>query len=73
MRRQLHVTGMKCETCVSSVKQALEEVPGVREAQVNLEDGQAVIEEGSEHVRPQALIEAVQNAGFDAHPDERTQ
>ena len=38
------VTGMTCASCVGHVTQALEEVPGVAGAQVNLSTNQASVE-----------------------------
>ena len=35
------INGMSCQHCVSSVRKALEDVPGVKNVQVNLEKGEA--------------------------------
>ncbi|HCA27805.1 MAG TPA: heavy metal transport/detoxification protein [Betaproteobacteria bacterium] len=60
---KLSVTGMTCGHCVAAVAKALEKVPGVESAKVNLEQGQTVIE--GEAVL-QALIEAVREEGYGA-------
>lgn len=43
MTKAYRVEGMKCSGCVKSVKDALEALPGVREAQVQLEEPQVII------------------------------
>jgi len=62
----LKVTGMKCDTCVSNVKSALEQTPGVSEASVDLDSGSARIEHDPQQAAPQQLTEAVRKAGFEA-------
>ncbi|MFC1919951.1 heavy-metal-associated domain-containing protein [Chloroflexota bacterium] len=37
------VTGMTCAACISHVTEALEDTPGVSDAQVNLATGQASV------------------------------
>lgn len=49
MKHTYIISGMTCNGCRSHVEQALKEVPGVIDAQVELEKGQAVIEM-SEHI-----------------------
>lgn len=59
----LSVTNMKCGGCVSSVRKALEAVPGVESAEVDLDGASATV---SGKVETSALISAVQAAGFGA-------
>ena len=59
----LNVTGMTCGHCVMSVTKALQRVPGVEKADVNLARGEAVVR-GTVDI--QAAIAAVQKAGFGA-------
>jgi copper chaperone len=61
----LTIAGMTCENCVRHVKQALEAVPGVLRAEVNLTEGSAFVE-GEPDV--QALIAAVEEEGYEASP-----
>ena len=63
MATTLKVSGMKCGGCVSSVKNALEAVPGVESAEVSLEQADAVVT-GDADVG--ALLQAVEQAGFSA-------
>lgn len=60
----LKITGMTCQNCVRHVTQALEAVPGVSSAKVNLEAGTAEIEGGE----PQALVAAVEEEGYQVQP-----
>lgn len=63
MHTELKVGGMSCEHCVKGVKQALEAVPGVRSASVDLDAGRAVVE----HDGPtEPLVSAVEEEGYSA-------
>lgn len=60
----LAITGMTCASCVDRVEKALEKVPGVSDASVNLVTGKAQVR--SANVPPDTLIAAVQKAGYEA-------
>lgn len=60
---QLLLSGMSCASCVSKVQNALQSVPGVEQARVNLAERSALIT-GS--AASQALIAAVEKAGYGA-------
>ncbi len=64
MQKTLTVEGMMCEHCVAHVKQALEGIEGVEEANVDLDAGTAVVTLSSE-VSNQALTNAVVDAGYE--------
>ncbi len=66
MTVKLRVTGMSCEHCVQAVKRALEGVPGVKGAQVSLEQGLVEVETGTDSVPVDQLIKAVEEAGYRA-------
>ncbi|WKE66346.1 heavy metal translocating P-type ATPase [Gallaecimonas kandeliae] len=59
----LALLGVSCAGCVRSIEKALGTVEGVEKASVNLADRSAHIEGSAE---PQAMIEAIQAAGYDA-------
>lgn len=61
----LEVSGMKCAGCAGSVASALQGVPGVRRADVSLEESKArlVVEDD---VRNEDLVRAVEKAGYGA-------
>ena len=61
----LEVTGMTCASCVRRVERALEEVPGVAAATVNLAAASADVTL-AQPVEPGALITAVADAGYQA-------
>jgi len=72
MRQQLRIEGMHCASCSQSVERALQSVPGVQHATVNLLTEQATIEHDGA-VSSSDLIEAVEAAGFKAFVDEQLQ
>jgi len=62
----LDITGMHCASCVMHIEEALQAVPGVRAAAVNLATEKAVVEVEPTQVQPEALIHAVEEAGYGA-------
>ena len=60
---KLEIKGMTCGHCVASVKKALEAVPGVEQADVDLKAGAAEVA-GAADV--EALLAAVREEGFEA-------
>ncbi len=61
----LEVKGMSCDHCSAAVKRALEAVPGVESATVDLGAGSASVA-GSAPL--EALLEAVSEEGYTATP-----
>ncbi|MGE0799872.1 MAG: heavy metal translocating P-type ATPase [Lautropia sp.] len=62
---ELAVEGMTCASCVGRVEKALEAVPGVVEATVNLATERATVRGV---VAVADLVAAVDKAGYEAHP-----
>ena len=62
----LNIEGMTCGGCVKSVARILEGVNGVAKAEVSLEQKNAVVEFDPARTNPAALIEAVEDGGYDA-------
>lgn len=62
----LAVKGMTCPHCVASVKNTLEAIDGVSNADVNLENNQATIETSDDSLSKETLIEAIIGAGYEA-------
>jgi Cu+-exporting ATPase len=58
------VTGMTCASCVGRVERALEQVPGVLEASVNLANERATVEYLAGEVEPHDLEKIVEGAGY---------
>lgn len=63
MTQQLTIGGMTCANCVRHVTEALREIPGVRNAQVDLDTGSARIEADREIPRTE-LVAALDEAGY---------
>ncbi len=66
----LPVKGMSCASCVLTVEKAIESVPGVREASVNLALQSAQINFDSRKTDLHQLIGAVRSAGYDIPTDQ---
>lgn len=62
MRKLLKIEGMSCGHCVMHVQSALEDVPGVKSAQVDLLERSAMVD--GEGLVDQALRAAVADAGY---------
>jgi len=60
------VEGMSCAACQVHVERALRETPGVTDAQVNLMSHRARITYNPAVAKPEQLIGAVREAGYDA-------
>ena len=65
MEKKLNVEGMSCQHCVAHVTQALEAVEGVSKATVSLDEKSAVVELSSD-VADSTLVDAVDQAGYEA-------
>lgn len=63
----LVVPGMHCAGCMAKVERALQAVPGVAQARVNLTARQVGVEHGGEVTMPQ-LVEALGAVGFASQP-----
>src|SRR5919112_216841 len=64
--RSIPVSGMTCAACSARVQRALERVPGVSAANVNLMTGSATVEFDPETVAPEQLVEAIRATGYGA-------
>lgn len=62
----LTVTGMTCAGCAINVQRALEGVPGVSSASVELDAGLATVRPVSESLETDSLLAAVRRAGYNA-------
>jgi copper chaperone len=64
--QEFNVSGMHCNGCVGSVTRAISQVPGVRKVDVSLERKRATVRYDGEATRAQAIITAIEDAGFEA-------
>ena len=65
--REFSVAGMHCGGCVKSVTAAVTRVPGVKHVDVSLENNAAKVEYDGTLATPEAIVAAIEGAGFDAH------
>jgi Cu+-exporting ATPase len=63
---ELAIGGMTCASCAMRVEKALAKVPGVAGASVNLATETATVNLSDAALGPDALIEAVRKAGYEA-------
>jgi copper chaperone CopZ len=63
MQTTIKITGMTCNHCVAAVTKALQNVPGVEQAEVSLEQKQAKVTGNAD---TQALLAAVKDKGYEA-------
>ena len=62
----LNIGGMNCGGCVKNVTGILPGVDGVASAAVSLEDKNATVSFDPAKTNPAALVEAVEDGGFEA-------
>ncbi|GAA8966242.1 heavy-metal-associated domain-containing protein [Helicobacter pylori] len=62
----LNIDGMTCGGCVKSVTKVLNDLDGVRSATVSLENKNAQVEFDEGKIQMAQLVEAVEDAGYDA-------
>lgn len=61
----IKIEGMSCGGCTSSVDKVLNEIDGVSQVEVTLEPGQASVQYDAARTNIDALIAAIEDAGFD--------
>lgn len=64
MKKKILIEGMSCGHCVMHVKEALNELAGVTNVDVNLEKKSAVIE-ASADVKDEDIKAAIEDAGYE--------
>lgn len=65
---QIAVEGMSCASCVSTIENALDEIPGVIEARVSFASERATVDVVPGVVDLEKLVTAVEKAGYQARP-----
>lgn len=68
-RFELDIEGMSCASCAARIEKALKKIPEVLEANVNLSTEKAYVTAVSS-LQQQALVKAIQKAGFDVKADQ---
>lgn len=64
MRKKITIEGMSCQHCAAHVTKALTELDGVKNVDVNLSAGIAIIETDKD-VKDDTIRSAVDEAGYD--------
>ncbi|WP_306606741.1 heavy-metal-associated domain-containing protein [Azonexus sp.] len=62
----IKVGGMSCQGCVKNITEVLQAMPGVSAVEVLLEPGEAKIAFDPALIARDALLSAIEDAGFDA-------
>ena len=62
------VSGARCAGCIAKIEGGVRAIPGVTEARLNLSTGKLSVRWHDDAVRPQAVLERVQNLGYPARP-----
>lgn len=62
----IKVGGMSCQGCVKNITGVLMALAGVASAEVSLEAGEARVTYDPQAVTRAALLDAIEDAGFDA-------
>ncbi|MBI5861523.1 MAG: heavy-metal-associated domain-containing protein [Rhodocyclales bacterium] len=62
----IKVGGMTCGGCVASVTRVLSALDGVKNVTVSLEQAQAVVVADTAKVGREQLVQAIEDAGFEA-------
>jgi P-type Cu+ transporter len=63
---KLIISGMTCASCINTIQYALESLPGVEYAHVNLLTNEATIKHDLNKVGPRDLIKTVEDSGYGA-------
>lgn len=63
---QLRVTGMTCNGCVNAVRNILKSIPGVEDADVDLNGGRAKVTYDPAQSSTEAMVTAIGELGYTA-------
>jgi len=65
MKEIKFTTTINCNNCIRAVSGFLDDVPGIESWKVDTDDPQKVLTVSGETVKADAVIDAVEDAGFD--------
>ncbi len=66
MKTTLRSQELSCPSCVAKIEKALKALDGVETARVHFNTGRIEVEHDAQRVKPDALVTAVQSAGYEA-------
>lgn len=61
----LNVKGMTCEHCVMSIKKGLGELKGVKNVEINLQEGRVSVEYNSKDTNVETIKETIDDIGYE--------
>ena len=64
--KTVYIKGINCMGCVSSIKNVLEKLPGVENAEVSLEDACVTIRYDAASIGADQFKQTIDKAGFEA-------
>lgn len=64
IRQHFPIQGMTCNNCVRHVEQALKNLPGISQLEVNLEKHEALVEYDSTLVTYESMASVLKDAGY---------
>ena len=67
---KFRVYGMTCQSCVRAIKQNLSEINGFIDAQISVEDNEAVIKYDCGETDTDVLKESIEDSGFEVYLDD---
>ena len=73
MKAELHIQGMRGDSCAALIKETLEETAGVHGAEVNFGGKTAVVNFDENVVQQKTLIKKLQDIGYNATEGDRQQ
>jgi len=62
----IHIEGMTCSACANGIAASLRRVEGVVEAEVSIDPPEAHIQFDPSETSPEALVEAIEDLGYQA-------
>lgn len=66
VQAKLIVEGMHCASCAADIRETLEEIEGVRRAEVDFQSKAATVEYDEERISASALVERIEELGYTA-------
>ncbi|HEX8116139.1 MAG TPA: heavy-metal-associated domain-containing protein [Pyrinomonadaceae bacterium] len=73
MKAELHIQGMRGESCAALIKDTLEETAGVQSAEVNFGGKTAWVDFDDNVVQQKTLVKKLQDIGYNATEGEQQQ
>lgn len=66
MKAEFNIEGMHCDSCAVDIKETLEEMAGVQEANITFKGKTASVDFDGEVVQQSTLIKKIQDLGYTA-------